>query len=84
MADETIISLRIDKSLHQSMKLHNEINWSAVLRKSISQKINQMEDVNMNKSIEAAKGMERIRKSGVFSGGKKAEEIIREWRDKRR
>ncbi|PIN88926.1 hypothetical protein COU57_06960 [Candidatus Pacearchaeota archaeon CG10_big_fil_rev_8_21_14_0_10_32_14] len=84
MSEETTISLRIEKNLHQQMKLHDEINWSAVLRRSIAQKINQLEEIDVDKARKAAKEIDKIRNSGVFSGGKKSEEIIREWRDKRR
>jgi hypothetical protein len=84
MKDESVISLRVDKKLHSQMKLHEEINWSAVLRKAIAYKIETLETINKEKAMDAARGIDKIRKSGVFSGGKKSEEIIREWRDRRR
>ncbi len=52
--------------------------------KMVRKKVNLNEEIDMKKSIEAAKEMERIRKFGVFSGGKKAEDIIRKFRDKRK
>lgn len=36
------------------------------------------------KAREAAKGMDKIRESGIFDGGKTGVELIREWRDKRK
>ena len=84
MKDESVVSLRVDKKLHSQMKLHEEINWSAVLRKAIAHKIEILEAINKERAIGAARGIDKIRKSGVFSGGKKSEEIIRKWRDKRK
>ena len=81
---ETIVSLRVDKTLHNQMKLHEEINWSAVLRKSIVERLEKTETIDVERARRAAKAMDRIRRSGVFDGGKTGVEIIREWRDKRR
>ena len=82
MADESIVSLRVDRRIHSQMKLHDEINWSAILRKAILQKIEQLESINESRAREAAKSIDKIRKSGIFDKGKSSAELIREWRDK--
>ena len=78
------ISLRVDKELHDQMKLHDEVNWSAALRKSISEKIEALETIDYKRARAAAAHMDEICRRGVFSKGKPAVQIIREWRDKRR
>lgn len=83
MTDE-IISVRVSKETKQQMKLHDEINWSAVIRKAIQQSLAKDSEEKMKKAKEAAKEIDKISKSGVFSGGKTGTEIIREWRNKRR
>ena len=42
---EVTISFRIDRELHKQMKGHDEVNWSAVLRKLILQKLEELEKV---------------------------------------
>lgn len=85
---DTIISLRIDKRLHEQMKQVDYINWSAVLRKALVKQLEEQMQKEIGfdeeKARKAAQDMDRIRKSGVFSGGKTGTELIREWRDKRR
>ena len=90
MADTTI-SLRIDKNLHAQMKQLEHINWSALLRKSLREAIEEQrtekihkKEFNEEKIKKAIKDIDRIRKSRVFDGEKTGVEIIREWRDKRK
>jgi len=86
--EERIISTRVDKNLHDSMKFHDEINWSAVIRRALLEKIKRAETenwiINTQKGREAIKMADKIRKSRMFEGGKSSTQIIREWRDKRR
>jgi len=86
--EERIISTRVDKELHNSMKFHEEINWSAVIRKALLEKIKKTEAegfvIDKQKAREAIKIADKIRKSRMFEGGKSSTQIIREWRDKRR
>lgn len=83
--EEVTVSLRLDKKLHEQMKLHDEINWSAVLRKLIAQKLEQFETIDKERAMKAAKSMDELRASNAFGkGGRAAVEIIREWREKRR
>lgn len=81
---ETIVSLRVKKEIHDQMKLHDEINWSSILRNAIIKKLEEMEKIDTKRAKKAAKIMEEIRKKEIFSKGKLAEEIIREWRNKRK
>ena len=84
MVEESIVSLRVDKKLHAEMKLHDEINWSAILRKVIIQKVSEMNEINLEKARRAVRLTDRIRKSRIFDRGKSSTEIIREWRNKRK
>lgn len=83
MSDVTV-SVRVDKQLHEQMKLHEEINWSAILRQSIEEKIEEVERIDFARAERAARAMDRIRKTRAFDHGKSTTELIREWRDKRR
>lgn len=42
----TNITLAIPEELHEKMKLHSEIRWSEVVRKSISQKVEMLDVMN--------------------------------------
>ena len=42
----TNITLAIPPELHEKMKLHSEIRWSEVVRKSISRKVEILEAMN--------------------------------------
>ena len=43
--EEKIVSTRVDKNLHNKMKMHDEINWSSVMRESIAEKISEIEKI---------------------------------------
>lgn len=79
MVDVTI-SLRVDKKLHDQMKLHDEVNWSASLRRLIVEQLKNLERIDFLRAEHAAKEMDAIRKSKVFDKGRSSTEIIREWR----
>ncbi len=81
---ETTISVRIDEQLHRQLKLHDEINWSAIIRKSLSEKLEQFESIDRERATRAAKWMDELRKSRAFDKGKPVTELIREWREKRK
>lgn len=84
---DTTISLRIDKRLHEQMKQIEYINWSAILRKALIEQVAQIKIKDAAKKeriMQASRNIDKIRASGVFSGGKTSVEIIREWRNKRR
>jgi len=76
--------MRIDKKLHNQMKLHNEINWSAVLRKSIVERLKNTNKIDVERAWHAAKEIDEMRCTNVFNSGKSSVEIIREWRDRRK
>ncbi|MEK6926293.1 MAG: hypothetical protein AABW50_03370 [Nanoarchaeota archaeon] len=81
---DTTISLRINRDVKNRMKMHEEINWSAVLRRAIIENLENKEKVDLEKRRKASEEIDKIRKSGVFDGGKDSTLIIREWRNKRR
>ncbi len=88
---DTTISIRIDRNLRERMRVMDEINWSAVLRKALINQLNKKEifdenesNFNYQKAKRASDDIDRIRKSGVFNNGKTGVEIIREWRNKRK
>ena len=81
---DTTISLRVNEELHQQMKLHDEINWSGVIRNTLIQKLEQLEKIDKDLALKAAKNMDKLRQARVFNGGKSSVEMIREWRDKRK
>ena len=84
--NDKVISLRLNKDLYRKMKMHEQINWSSIVRKTISQELDKMEENNFDeeKAKKAARDSEKIRKSGIFDGGETGTEIIRKWREKRK
>ncbi len=82
MTDVTI-SLRVDKQLHNEMKSHHHINWSAVLRNSIQETIEKIDTIDRKRAETASEIIDAFRKRRIFASGKKGVEVIREWRDKR-
>lgn len=80
---ESTVSLRVNKKLHEAMKAYKEVNWSAVLRRSIEQTMERMEQIDVKEANEAARIMDRLRRLNAFSKGKEGTAIIREWRKRR-
>lgn len=83
MADVTI-SLRIDEHIHEQMKTHDEVNWSAVLRKYIKEHIDKRETINKDRAKRAAQIMDKLRKMKAFNKGLPGMQVIRAWREKRK
>jgi Arc/MetJ-type ribon-helix-helix transcriptional regulator len=78
------ISIRINEELKKKMEELSHINWSEVIRRKIEEVIEE----EMKRKKEG-KDYKRILEASVKSyefflkyGGKKSEEIIREWRDR--
>lgn len=85
--EDKIVSTRIDKKTYNLMKMYNEVNWSAVIRNTLKEKIKKTEKervINKKKMRATAKIMDELAKSNTFNKGKSSTEIIREWRDKRK
>jgi len=86
--EEKIISARIDKKLYELMKKHDEVNWSAIIRKALISKVDLIglknHEIDEKRAEEALILANEVRKSKIFDGGKSSTEIIREWRDKRK
>ncbi len=86
---DTTISVRVPQEMYAKMKRLEYIKWSAIIREAVRRHIQTAEQqikqpFDKERARRAARDMDRIRKSGVFSGGKTGTEIIRAWRDKRR
>ena len=60
----TNVTLAIPNDLHEKMKLHSEIRWSEVVRKSISRKVEMLDAMNTiaNKSRLTKKDVDEISK----------------------
>ena len=82
MTDVTV-SVRVDKRLHDQMKLHEEINWSAIIRKAIREQLEDLEQFDAARAKRSLASAGSIRASGIFAGRKTGAEIIRKWRDNR-
>ena len=83
MTDVTV-SFRIDKGIHSMMKMHDEINWSAIIRKTVAERLRQLDSIDKEKALNAARNIDKLRKRKIFDNGGSATQIIREWRDKRK
>ncbi|MGC9136415.1 VapB-type antitoxin [Caldivirga sp.] len=79
-----IISIRVDDELKKKMDELSYINWSEVIRRKIEEVIEE-EERKRKKEKDYKRIAEASLKSCEFFlnyGGKKSEEVIREWRDK--
>jgi len=74
-----VVSVKVDEKTKRLMKMHDEINWSAVVRRSIERKLDVAAIDKAIKSMDETRKKHRLKK-----GEKTSEELIREWRDKRR
>lgn len=83
MADITV-SVRVDEQLHHEMKAHDEVNWSAVLRRTIAEQVQKLEHVDQARSQLVLQEILSIRKKKMFDQGRNTTELIREWRQKSR
>ena len=83
MTDATI-SLRIDKRIHSMMRMHDEINWSAILRKTLAEKLRQLDVIDRDRALQASKSIDKLREKKIFDKGEAVTKIIRRWRDKRK
>lgn len=81
---DTTISVRIDEHIHHEMKMHDDINWSGIVRNSIAEKLEELEQIDIPKAKKALQDIAQLRKARTFDLGKNSTEIIREWREKRK
>lgn len=81
---DTTVSFRVDKRIHFMMKMHDEINWSAIIRKTVSEKLKQLQAIDKSEARNGARIMDNLRKRKEFDKGESSTLIIRKWRDKRR
>lgn len=81
---ESIVSVRVDSAVHEQMRVHGDINWSGVIRQSLLEKLEHLERIDQERARQAAQQMDKLRRAKVFDKGKTSEELIREWREKRK
>lgn len=81
---DTTISVRIDEHIHNEMKMHDEINWSGILRNSIVERLERLEQIDTSTAKKALQDIAELRKARTFDHGKNSTEIIRGWREKRK
>ncbi|MEX2016979.1 MAG: hypothetical protein WD876_00715 [Candidatus Pacearchaeota archaeon] len=81
---DEIISLRVKKELKEKMRMHDDVNWSAVLRRAIIENLENRRKVDLEKRKKASEDIDKIRESGIFDGKMDSVSIIRKWRDKKR
>ncbi len=79
------INVKIQEDLYGSMGIHEEINWSGVIRSAIKEKLKSLEDRKFDKerARKAFNASQKLLAAHAFSG-RPGTEIIREWRDKRK
>ena len=78
-----IISIRVDDELKKKMDELSYINWSEVIRRKIEEVIEEERKKKIKKDYKRI--AEASLKSYEFFlnyGGKKSEEVVREWRDR--
>ena len=80
MAEE-IISLRIGKELRNKMKLHDEMNWSAVLRKAIESKLDELVEIEKLKKRLESKDEQEFTKWSIQLGKKTKKERFKKFLD---
>lgn len=79
------VSVRVDEQTKALMDLHEEINWSAVLRQAIQKKSTEIEE----KKIDAAMARNAIKTMDLLRQRHKSKHeetigLIRQWRQKRK
>ncbi|HLD85647.1 MAG TPA: hypothetical protein VI968_03765 [archaeon] len=81
-----IVSLKVDEKTKKLMEMHDEINWSAVIRKNLEKKLEEMQKsvIDKERAKKACEDMDMLRKKHKNTYGKQGEDIVREWRDKRK
>ncbi|MFQ6128580.1 MAG: VapB-type antitoxin [Thermoplasmata archaeon] len=80
-----VVSVKVDEETKKKMESFPDINWSEVIRRSISRRLETEEalrkGIDRKRALRAAMSMDRLRKrsSGQWSGS----EEIRKWRQRR-
>lgn len=78
------VSIKVDERTKRLMEMHDEINWSAVLRKDIEAKLAALEGrtIDREKQDSAFRKIAELRDK--FNRNLHGTELIREWRELRR
>lgn len=76
------VSFRVPDKIKQKMEAHDEINWSAVLRKQIEMEIEQLERRNVARAVATSERLSQTIDTEDVAEANTAD-VIREFRDDR-
>ncbi len=76
----TTVSIRVDERQYRQMRIHDELNWSAVLRDAIDERLEALERIEEDRATTAADAMDEMREATE----RNAAEVVHEWRKKRK
>lgn len=76
------VSFRVPEELKERMEEHDEINWSALLRRSLEEEIGDLEDPGVTRALATSERLSREIDPADVGEGDTAE-VIREFRDAR-
>lgn len=78
------VSIRVDEKTKRQMEMHDEINWSAVLRKDIERRMESLreKEVDWTEVRAASDRIDLLREK--INKNLHGTELIRKWRDLRR
>lgn len=78
------VCVRLDEETKQIMAAHDEINWSAVIRNYINEKIESLENRKIDIVLASKAAADLSALAAKSKKGKTGTELIREWRLKRK
>jgi predicted DNA-binding protein len=76
------VSVRVPSEIKERMERHDEINWSAVLRKVIEAELDEIESHNLAHAVATSERLSQDIDEREVAEQNSAE-IIREWRERR-
>lgn len=81
------VSVKVGERTKRLMGIHEDINWSAVVRGAIEKRLQELDATAIDKvtAQKAARDAAELRKRYRLQRGEKpAETLVREWRERRR
>ena len=81
-----VVSVKVGERTKRLMDMHEEINWSAVVRGSIDKRLQELDAATVDKETarKAARDAAGLRgRYRLKKGEKPAEALVREWRERR-
>lgn len=76
------VSVRVSDEVKAKMEAHDEINWSAVLRRHIEEEIADLEDRNVAHAVATSERLSQQIDEATIAGPTTAN-VIRDFRDTR-